>query len=84
MAIPVIAIAANAAVRLLQHWKGVAALVGLIVATGFTFSGMLWSAGHTARKLWPLLALLALVILVKEFMKNYFYARREKLNQDEK
>lgn len=63
---------ARALFSLLQNWRSIAALTGLIVATGFTVTGLLSAFSATFRKLWWLAALAAVVMLGREFIRAYF------------
>lgn len=60
-----------------RNWSGVAAVTGLIVATGFSVNGMMRQAGETALSLWPLIALFFLFLLTREVIRGYLKAKEK-------
>lgn len=60
----------------LRQWRGIVALTGMIVATGFTFNIMLSQAGKTALALWPLVALICFFLFAKEAFRGWAKIKR--------
>lgn len=74
------AIALRALYQLLKNWKHVALLIGLIFSVGFNFTLMVREVNDSILSHWWLITLGFLVILAREFIRNFFELKRtEKL-----
>lgn len=65
--------------QLFKNWKSLAAMSGLILATGFSGKLFLSGLADSIRSLWWVLALACLIYLAKEYMANYFDLKKNKL-----
>lgn len=79
--IPFFSVAARSVGVLLRRWQGVTALIGLVVASGFTFNAMVRQMADTALSLWPLLALACFFCWLKSSSGLGLKCERQKLNE---
>jgi len=79
--IPFLSVAARSVGVLLRRWQGITALIGLVVASGFTFNAMVRQMADTALNLWPLLALACFFLLAKEFLRAWFKVRKAEVER---
>lgn len=66
----------RAILALLKNWRAILALAGLILATGFSGKMFVQELHESIFSHWFLLALVCVVILVREFLRGYFEIKR--------
>ena len=62
----------RALLQLLSNWRAIVALVGLMLASGFSLKIFVEQLGESASKFWWIGALACVVLLGREFIKGYF------------
>lgn len=81
----------RALLGLLKNWRAILALAGLVVGTGFAAKLFLQEVHKSILSHWFLLALVCMVILVREYLRGYFNIKhirthgemgRKKRNED--
>ncbi len=72
----------RAILSLLNNWRAIVALAGLVLATGFSGKIFVEQIGESAIKFWWIAALACVVILGREFIKAYFVLKAKQLQKD--
>ena len=70
--------------QLLNNWRAVVAFAAVVMATGFSGKIFVAQLGESASKFWWIALLAALVILAREYIREYFGLKREQMRQARK
>ncbi len=76
---PAIPLILGALGRLVQSWQGILAIAGMALTAGFVWNRFLADTKDAILELWPIAALGFTLLLIREFMKNYFELKKEQL-----
>lgn len=66
----------RALLSLLKNWRAIIALAALILSVGFSGKIFVQELHESILSHWFLLALVCIVIIVKEFLRGYFEIKR--------
>jgi len=69
----------NALIRLIHNWRAILAFGALILSMGFSGKIFIQQLGDSSAKFWWIGAMACAVLLGREFLKEYFYLKREQL-----